>query len=173
MLESTDSRHIAIVVGTRPEIVKLAPIIHDLGPAARFLHTCQHRDEELSGVFLAGAGLPQPEMLPGICSEPRHVQIGRMVEQLVSDSGGIQEECTVLKRPLIVVRNSTERPESIEAGFAHRVQPGPVISDLGRQLIANEGLSERLAAIPCPYGDGKASERIAELLRGFLRLGAG
>ena len=43
---------------------------------------------------------------------------------IVSDSGGVQEECTVLKRPLIVVRNSTERPESIEAGFAHLVQPG-------------------------------------------------
>jgi UDP-N-acetylglucosamine 2-epimerase (non-hydrolysing) len=59
-------------------------------------------------------------------------------------------------------------PESIETGFAHLVQPGPVISDLGRQLIADDSLSERLAATPCPYGDAKASERIAELLRGFL-----
>ena len=82
MLQSVDSRHIAIVVGTRPEIVKLAPIIRKLGPAARFLHTGQHRDEELSGVFLAGARLPEPETLSGICGEPRHVQIGRMVEQL-------------------------------------------------------------------------------------------
>jgi len=95
--------------------------------------------------------------------------LARHARLLVSDSGGVQEECTVLKRPLIVVRNSTERPESIEAGFAHLVQPGPMISDLGRQLIADEGLSERLAATPSPYGDGKASERIAELLRGFLR----
>ena len=95
--------------------------------------------------------------------------LARHARLLVSDSGGVQEECTVLKRPLIVVRNSTERPESIEAGFAHLVQPGPVISELGRQLIADQGLTERLAGIPCPYGDGKASERIAELLRGFLR----
>jgi UDP-N-acetylglucosamine 2-epimerase (non-hydrolysing) len=365
MLPNTDSRYIAVVVGTRPEIVKLAPVIRILGQAARFLHTGQHRDEELSGVFLAGARLPEPETLSGICGEPRHVQIGRMVEQLggmfaerppagvlvqgdtntvcaaaqagnydgapvvhveaglrshdrampeeinrcvtgvladlhcapteravanlrhdgippakivltgntiveatlgmlpddaaarqiaaghgaepgqyvlatihrpentddperlrvildelsklglpvllplhprtkaaadrfgltaaldrlrpippadhrtflglarharllVSDSGGVQEECTVLKRPLIVVRNSTERPESIEAGFAHLVQPGPAISDLGRQLLGDEDLCERLAAIPCPYGDGKASERIADLLRGFL-----
>jgi UDP-N-acetylglucosamine 2-epimerase (non-hydrolysing) len=95
--------------------------------------------------------------------------LARHARLLVSDSGGVQEECTVLKRPLIVVRNSTERPESIEAGFAHLVQPGPVISDLGRQLIGGEDLSERLVAIPCPYGDGKASERIAGLLRRFLR----
>ena len=74
----------------------------------------------------------------------------------------------MLKRPLIVVRNSTERPESIDAGFAHLVQPGPLIGDLGRQLIGDEGLSERLAAIPCPFGDGTASERITGRLRGYL-----
>lgn len=88
---------------------------------------------------------------------------------LVSDSGGVQEECTVLKRPLIVVRNSTERPESVDAGFAHLVQPGPVIGELGRRLIGDEGLPARLAALPGPYGDGTASERITGHLRAFLR----
>jgi UDP-N-acetylglucosamine 2-epimerase (non-hydrolysing) len=73
----------------------------------------------------------------------------------------------VLKRPLIVVRNSTERPESIAAGFAHLVQPGPVISELGRQLIADPGLPDRLARIPSPFGDGKATERIAACLQRF------
>ena len=86
-----------------------------------------------------------------------------------SPTRGVQEECTALKRPLIVVRNSTERPESVEARFAHLVRPGAVIGDLGRKLIADQGLGERLAAIPCPYGDGKASERIAALLRAYLR----
>ena len=95
--------------------------------------------------------------------------LARHARLIVSDSGGVQEECTVLKRPLIVVRNSTERPESIDAGFAHLVQPGPQIGDLGRQLIGDEGLSERLAGIPCPFGDGTASERIAERLQGYLR----
>ena len=94
--------------------------------------------------------------------------LARHARLLVSNSGGIQEECTVLKRPLVVVRNSTQRPESIDAGFAHLVQPGPVINELGRQLIGDEALGERLAAIPCPYGDGKASERIAILLQSFL-----
>jgi UDP-N-acetylglucosamine 2-epimerase (non-hydrolysing) len=94
--------------------------------------------------------------------------LARHARLLVSDSGGVQEECTVLKRPLIVVRNSTERPESVEAGFAHLVQPGPVIGELGRRLIGDEGLAARLAALPCPYGDGTASEQIAELLRGYL-----
>ncbi len=365
MLRSDDSRHIAIVIGTRPEIVKLAPIARMLGPAGRLVHTCQHEDQELSGVFLAAAGIQQAQTLAGICGAPRHAQVGRIVEQLgtmfcaeplaavvvqgdtntvsaaaqaasyagvpvvhveaglrsydrampeeinrcvtgvladlhcaptpqavanlraegvpadkieltgntiveatlamlpdeaeardiaaglgtepgqyvlatihrpentddperlqaildelsklglpvllplhprtkaaagrhgltsaldrlhpippadhrtflglarharllVSDSGGVQEECTVLKRPLIVVRNSTERPESIDAGFAHLVQPSPTISDLGRQLISDEGLAERLARIPCPFGDGRASERIVACLQQFL-----
>ena len=365
MSENSNIPHIAIAVGTRPEIVKLAHIVRMLGPAARLIHSGQHTDEELSGVFFSAARLPAPAALSGICGEPRHVQIGRMVEQfgalftqqrpaavlvqgdtntvlagaqaasyagvpvvhveaglrsydrgmpeeinrcvagvladlhcapteravanlrsegvpagrivltgntiveatramlpgdpaaraivaqagaepgeyvlatihrpentddpvrlraildelsklglpvlfplhprtrlaaerhglaaaidrlrplapadhrtflslarharlIVSDSGGVQEECTVLKRPLIVVRNSTERPESIDAGFAHLVQPGPLIGDLGRQLIGDEGLSERLAAIACPFGDGTASERITGRLRGYL-----
>jgi UDP-N-acetylglucosamine 2-epimerase (non-hydrolysing) len=88
--------------------------------------------------------------------------LARYARLLVSDSGGVQEECTVLKRPLIVVRNSTERQESV-------VQPGPAIGTLGRQLISDQTLAERLAAIPCPFGDGKASERIAALLQALLR----
>lgn len=360
------SSRIAVVIGTRPEIVKVAAIVRLLGSRARLIHTRQHSDEELSGVFLAAARLPEPEVLSGICGQPRHVQIGRMVERLgrlfadrppaavlvqgdtntvcaaaqagnyvgvpvvhveaglrshdrampeelnrcvtgvladlhcaptehavanllndgvpadkialtgntiveatlamlpgaaaarqiaaglgaepgryvlatihrpentddpdrlrsildelgklglpvllplhprtkaaarrhgltaeldrlrvtppadhrtflglarharllVSDSGGVQEECTVLRKPLIVVRNSTERPESVEAGFAHLVQPGPAIGDLGRQLISDTGLEDRLASIPCPFGDGKASERIVERLQAYLR----
>jgi UDP-N-acetylglucosamine 2-epimerase (non-hydrolysing) len=359
------SRYIAVIVGTRPEIVKLAPIVRLLGSDGRLLHTCQHADEELSGVFLAAAGIRQAQTLHGICGAPRHQQIGRMISQLgdlfaadrpaaavvqgdtntvsaaaqaasyagipvihveaglrswdrampeeinrclagvladvhcaptvhtvanlraegvpaakiqltgntiveataamlptdeqarviaaqlgaepggfvlatihrpentddparlgiildelsklglpvlfplhprtrlaaarhglseamdrlqplppadhrtflglarlsrliVSDSGGVQEECTVIKKPLIVVRNSTERPESVEAGFAHLVRPGPMIGEIGRTLIADPGIDARLAQIPCPYGDGRASERITAIARRFL-----
>jgi UDP-N-acetylglucosamine 2-epimerase (non-hydrolysing) len=95
--------------------------------------------------------------------------LARHARLIVSDSGGVQEECTVLKRPLIVIRNSTERPEAIDAGFAHLVQPGPAVGELGRRLIGDPGLRERLEAIPCPFGDGLASQRITDLLQSFLR----
>ena len=55
MQRDVDESYIAVVVGTRPEIVKLAPIVRMLGTTARLLHTCQHTDEELSGVFLSAA----------------------------------------------------------------------------------------------------------------------
>ena len=94
--------------------------------------------------------------------------LSRLASLVVSDSGGVQEECTVLKYPLIVVRNSTERPESIDAGFAHLVRPGRAIGEIGRQLLADPLLRQRLSGIPSPYGDGLASERIADCARTFL-----
>ncbi|MCC3773559.1 non-hydrolyzing UDP-N-acetylglucosamine 2-epimerase [Streptomyces sp. UNOB3_S3] len=83
---------------------------------------------------------------------------------LVSDSGGIQEECTVLGRPLVVVRRSTERPEAM-TDFADLVEPGRAIGEAARRRLAEgpEGLA-RLAALPSPFGDGLASDRIVALL---------
>lgn len=95
--------------------------------------------------------------------------LARLARLIVSDSGGVQEECTVLKRPLLVIRNSTERPESIAAGFARLVRPGPLVGDVGRAMIADKTLPFRLAATACPYGDGTASERIAAIARGYLQ----
>jgi UDP-N-acetylglucosamine 2-epimerase (non-hydrolysing) len=94
--------------------------------------------------------------------------LARLARLLVSDSGGVQEECTVLKKPLVVVRNSTERPESVAAGFAHLVQPGPRVGEIGRQLIGDATLGDRLAGIPCPFGDGTASARITARVLRFL-----
>lgn len=83
-------------------------------------------------------------------------------ELIVSDSGGVQEECTVIGKPLIVVRRSTERPESIEAGFARLVGPDQDIARESRDLLTAVG-EHPLAGRPSPYGDGSASEQIARI----------
>lgn len=90
--------------------------------------------------------------------------LARHAALIVSDSGGIQEETTVLGRPLVVVRNSTERPESL-ADFAELVDPGPQIGLAARRRLSEgaQGL-HRLATLPSPYGDGTASRRIAGLI---------
>lgn len=90
--------------------------------------------------------------------------LARHAAVLVSDSGGVQEETTVLGRPLVVVRRSTERPEAM-ADFAELVPPGLEISDAARRRLAEgrPGL-RRLAALPSPFGDGHAGERIAGLI---------
>lgn len=78
---------------------------------------------------------------------------------LVSDSGGVQEESSIIKRPVLVVRHSTERPE-ILGTFAQLVPPGPLISAWAEEWLADlPGLHARLATMPSPYGDGTAARR--------------
>lgn len=83
---------------------------------------------------------------------------------IVSDSGGLQEECSVIKRPLLVVRNSTERPE-VMGTFAQRVLPGAEISATVNTWTSDVPASRaRLAGIPSPYGTAESGDRIAELV---------
>jgi UDP-N-acetylglucosamine 2-epimerase (non-hydrolysing) len=91
---------------------------------------------------------------------------------LVSDSGGLVEEASVLKRPIAVVRRSTERPE-VQGTFAELVASGPAISkQVGVWLDDVEAVHARLAEISSPYGDGRASERcVAAIRRALARTG--
>ena len=83
---------------------------------------------------------------------------------VISDSGGVQEETSIVKRPVIVVRNSTERPEVIGT-FATRVLPGPDIGKAALPIVDDvESAHARLAHLPSPYGDGTASRRSLEAL---------
>jgi UDP-N-acetylglucosamine 2-epimerase (non-hydrolysing) len=84
---------------------------------------------------------------------------------LVSDSGGVQEEVSVYKRPVLVVRRSTERPEVIGT-FAERVEPGPDIARIAAEWAADlDAVHARLARTPSPYGDGSASQRSVDAIR--------
>lgn len=82
---------------------------------------------------------------------------------VLTDSGGIQEEATApnIRKKVFVLRTSTERPEAVDAGYAEVV--GTHATDVLRRLrgFLSEGWSP---AHPCPFGDGRTGERIAELL---------
>ncbi|WP_432574213.1 non-hydrolyzing UDP-N-acetylglucosamine 2-epimerase [Kineococcus sp. SYSU DK005] len=80
---------------------------------------------------------------------------------VVSDSGGVQEEVTVLGKPLVVVRNSTERPEAVDAGFSVLTSAAGV-REAAASLLRPEHLAA-LATRPSPFGDGRAGLRIAAL----------
>lgn len=80
---------------------------------------------------------------------------------MISDSGGVQEESSVVKRPVLVVRRSTERPE-ILGTFAHLVPAGPAIGRHASSILASiDQTIERLEVLPSPYGDGSSSARAA------------
>jgi UDP-N-acetylglucosamine 2-epimerase (non-hydrolysing) len=74
----------------------------------------------------------------------------------------------VYKRPVLVVRRSTERPEVLGT-FAERVEPGPGIAEVtGRWLDDLDAFHVRLAETPSPYGDGSASERSVRAIRALV-----
>jgi UDP-N-acetylglucosamine 2-epimerase (non-hydrolysing) len=87
---------------------------------------------------------------------------------LVSDSGGVQEECTVLKRPLVVVRRSTERPEAM-TDFAVLVDPGPQIGRQVRAALADHARRvARLQRLPSPFGDRTAADQVVDAVRDLV-----
>ena len=78
---------------------------------------------------------------------------------LVSDSGGVQEEASIVKRPAIILRRSSDRPEVLGT-FATLVPALVDFPDVARQLLATlDETHRRLADLPSPYGDGQASAR--------------
>lgn len=84
---------------------------------------------------------------------------------ILSDSGGVQEEAPSLCKPLLVMRDVTERPEGVEAGVARLVGTTKErIVDGALELLTNEAAYARMALGANPYGDGQASSRIAKLL---------
>jgi len=84
---------------------------------------------------------------------------------VVTDSGGVQEEAPALGKPVLVVRETTERPEAVEAGVARLVgtQVGPIVEAVDELLNVPE-IHARMARSANPFGDGRAAARIAKAL---------
>lgn len=84
---------------------------------------------------------------------------------ILTDSGGIQEEAPSLGKPVLVMRDTTERPEGIKAGTLKLVGTSEQsIYDSFKLLLENKELYEAMAHASNPYGDGFASKRIADIL---------
>ncbi len=114
------------------------------------------------GGMLAGLRVLEPQSYRDFLS------LARWSAVLVSDSGGVQEEVSVLKRPVVVVRRSTERPE-IEGTFGTLVPPGPRLrTEVLRWLDDVSGHRTRLAGITSPYGTGSPSGLIEAAVRQMI-----
>ena len=84
---------------------------------------------------------------------------------ILTDSGGIQEEAPSLGKPVLVMRDTTERPEGIDAGTLLLVGTEEQrIYDAFKELLENQDAYQRMAKASNPYGDGLACERIADIL---------
>ena len=85
---------------------------------------------------------------------------------ILTDSGGIQEEAPSLGKPVLVMRDTTERPEGIEAGTLKLVgTKEEVIYREFKGLLEDQELYQKMSEASNPYGDGTASEQIVNILR--------
>jgi UDP-N-acetylglucosamine 2-epimerase (non-hydrolysing) len=85
---------------------------------------------------------------------------------VLTDSGGIQEEAPALDKPVLVLRDSTERPEAIRAGTSRLVGTDTdLLIEVTESLLHDETAYQRMAHAENPYGDGLAAERILTALR--------
>ena len=85
---------------------------------------------------------------------------------ILTDSGGIQEEAPSLGKPVLVMRDTTERPEAVEAGTVKLVgTDADLIQQSVVELLENTELYEKMAAAHNPYGDGTACKQIIEALK--------
>jgi UDP-N-acetylglucosamine 2-epimerase (non-hydrolysing) len=99
------------------------------------------------------------------------VHLMNCVDLILTDSGGIQEEAPAMRKPALVIREATERPEIIEAGGARLV--GTARADIVAavlQLLDNPDEYARMKNAVNPYGDGYAAHRVVEAIRHFFGL---
>jgi UDP-N-acetylglucosamine 2-epimerase (non-hydrolysing) len=115
------------------------------------------------------AGLANVAMVEPL-DYPHFARLLGMAEIMLTDSGGVQEEAPALGKPVLVMRETTERPEGVEAGTARLVGTDStvIVSEIFR-LLDDKAAYEAMARAHNPFGDGHAAAKIVELLAHEIR----
>jgi len=142
------------------EIARRYPDVHLVYPVHLNPHVREpaHRWQE---------GLPNISLIPPLDYLP-FVHLMKRAYLILTDSGGIQEEAPSLGKPVLVLREVTERPEGVEAGTVQvvGVEREAIVRETVR-LLEDGHAYEAMASAVNPYGDGRASERIVQALLDF------
>lgn len=128
-----------------------------------------HKNPEVRKVVTEVLGShPRVNLVEPMDYEP-FVNLMARSHLILTDSGGIQEEAPSLGVPVLVVRDTTERPEAVGAGTVSLVgtEYDSVFMELKR-LLSDQSAYQKMAMASNPYGDGCAAERIAEIISGNL-----
>lgn len=129
------------------------------------IHPNPHVSHHAQGAFSSVANI----ILTSPLNYSRLVALMQSCHFVMTDSGGLQEEAPALGKPVLVLREETERPEGISAGTAQLVghNPDNIIREAGR-LLDDGNHYAKMASAVSPYGDGRAAGRIACLLADWL-----
>ena len=98
------------------------------------------------------------------------VHLMRRAHVILTDSGGVQEEGPSLGKPVLVMRDTTERPEAVEAGTVKLVGTDPemIVREVSL-LLDDRSVYDAMACAHNPYGDGQAARRILDTIRNFFK----
>jgi len=137
-------------IAARPDVAVIFPV--HLNPNVRAV-----MNERLAG--LDNVALIEP------LDYPHFARLLAISDLMLTDSGGVQEEAPALGKPVLVMRETTERPEGVEAGTARLVgtDADRIVAETDR-LLDDRDAYEEMARAHNPFGDGKATGRIVELL---------
>ncbi len=115
-------------------------------------------------------GVDRVHLLPPLDTKETHNLMNRCY-MVMTDSGGLQEEAPHLGKPVLVLRDVTERPEAIEAGTVKLVGTDEkTIIQSANELIRDTIAYDKMSKAINPYGDGKASKRIAEAILKYFHM---
>jgi UDP-N-acetylglucosamine 2-epimerase (non-hydrolysing) len=147
-------RALAGIVDTHPDVAVVYPV--HLNPNVQ------------EPVYRILGNRPRLVLLPPLEYVP-FVALMQRAELILTDSGGIQEEAPSLHKPVLVMRDTTERPEGVDAGVARLVGTDERrITETVDLLLRDRDTYTRMATGANPYGDGRAAERIGSLVAQIL-----
>jgi UDP-N-acetylglucosamine 2-epimerase (non-hydrolysing) len=133
-------------------------------PDVQIAYPVHRNPQVMEPVFRLLAGQPNMVLMDPLDYVP-FVDLMRRAALILTDSGGIQEEGPSLGKPILVMREKTERPEAVEAGTVRLVGTSEetIVREASR-LLDNEEERRRMSRVHNPYGDGQASRKIADAI---------
>jgi UDP-N-acetylglucosamine 2-epimerase (non-hydrolysing) len=139
-------------------------------PDYRFVYPVHLNPNVLLHVNRLLGGLPNVTLIPPQ-GYRNFVALMARCRLVLTDSGGVQEEAPSLGKPVLVMRDTTERPEGVAAGTALLTGPNasPIVAHATR-LLTDEAAYRSMATARNPYGDGYAAERIVERICRYFNL---
>ncbi len=137
-------------------------------PDHRFVYPVHLNPNVLTHVNQLLGGLPNVRLIAPQ-NYRNFVALMARCRLVLTDSGGVQEEAPSLGKPVLVMRDTTERPEGVTAGTALLTGPNaPAIVEHAVRLLTDEAAYRSMATARNPYGDGHAAEAIVERMRRYF-----